>query len=120
VAAKFATIEEYVGSFSGDVQVILAEIRRVIGAVVPDAGETISYGIPTITLNGRHLVSFAAWKHHVAVYPLPEGDPEFERDLAPYRASKGTARFPLNQPIRYDLIERMIRLLAAQRTGDGQ
>jgi uncharacterized protein YdhG (YjbR/CyaY superfamily) len=62
-------------------------------------------------------VYFAAWKHHIAVYPLPEVDEALDQELAPYRAAKGTARFPLSKPIPYDLIERLAALLVAQRAG---
>ena len=58
---------------------------------------------------------FAGWKHHVAVYPIPSADEAFERELAPYRAAKGTLKFPLKQPIPFDLIERVAVLLAEQR-----
>lgn len=115
MAAQFATIDEYIGSLPGDVQIILTEVRRRIRSVVPDAGETISYGIPTITLGGRHLVYFAAWTHHIAVYPLPAADEAFEQELAPYRAAKSTARFPIRRPIPYDLIERLVTNLVAER-----
>ena len=80
-----------------------------------EAAETISYQIATFTLNGSAFVYFAGWKHHVAVYPIPSGDEAFERELAPYRAAKGTLKFPLKQPIPFDLIERVAALLAAQR-----
>jgi uncharacterized protein YdhG (YjbR/CyaY superfamily) len=116
VAGQIATIDDYINSFPDDVQIILREVRSRIRAAVPAAGERISYRIPAITLNGRDLVYFAAWKHHIAVYPLPAADDAFEQELAPYRSAKGTARFPLRQPIPYDLIERLAALLAAQRT----
>jgi uncharacterized protein YdhG (YjbR/CyaY superfamily) len=112
VAERFATIDQYIGSFPEDVQVILEEVRRRIRDVVPEAGETISYRIPTMTLNGRHLVYFAAWKNHISVYPVPAVDESFEQELAPYRAGRGTVRFPLDKPIPYGLIERLSALLA--------
>lgn len=115
MATTFATVDEYIGSFPDDVRIILEEIRRRIRASVPEAAETISYQIPTFTLNGSAFVYFAGWKHHVAVYPIPSGDEAFERELAPYRAAKGTLKFPLKQPIPFDLIERVAALLAAQR-----
>jgi uncharacterized protein YdhG (YjbR/CyaY superfamily) len=117
VPAEFSTIDEYIASFPADVQVILTEIRRTILGVVPGAGEMISYQIPAITLGGKRLVYFAGWKSHISVYPLPAADPDFERELAPYLAGKGTARFPLRRPIPYDLIRRLVALLVAQREG---
>jgi uncharacterized protein YdhG (YjbR/CyaY superfamily) len=116
VAVQFATVDEYVASFPQDVQDILTEIRHRIQEAVPAAEETISYRIPAMTLGGKQLVYFAAWKQHISVYPVPAADPAFERELAPYLATKGTLKFPLTRPIPYDLIARVATLLARQRT----
>jgi uncharacterized protein YdhG (YjbR/CyaY superfamily) len=115
VAAQFATIDQYIGSFPDDVQVILSEVRRRIRDVVPGAGEAISYRIPAITRDGRPLVYFAAWKRHISVYPVPAGDETFAQEIAPYLAGKGTVRFPLDKPIPYDLIERLVTFLVQQQ-----
>jgi uncharacterized protein YdhG (YjbR/CyaY superfamily) len=117
VAEQLATIDQYISSFPEDVQVILEAVRRSIRNVVPAAGEMISYRIPAMTLNGRPLVYFAAWKHHIAVYPVPEADEALGQELAQYLAAKGTARFPLRAPVPYDLIERLVELLVQQRGG---
>ncbi len=109
------TIDAYISSCPADAQLILEQVRRTIRNAVPAAGETISYGMPTITLNGRDLVSFAAWKRHIGLYPLPAVDDAFAQELAPYRAAKGTVRFPLGQPIPYDLIARLVALRFKQR-----
>ena len=84
--------------------------------MVPTAGETIKYDMPTMTLDGTSLVHFAAWKHHISLYPMFYGDPAFEQDMAPYAGDKGTVKFPLREPIRYDLIARLVELLVAART----
>jgi len=109
------TIEEYIASFPPDVRTVLEEARRAIRAAVPNAGETISYGIASFTVGGRHLVYLAGWKHHISVYPVPEGDDALEAAIAPYRAAKGTLKFRLNKPVPYDLIERVAARLLAQR-----
>jgi uncharacterized protein YdhG (YjbR/CyaY superfamily) len=111
------TIDEYVAGCPEPVRPVLEEIRSRIHAAVPGAGETIRYSMPTVTLDGSSLVHFAAWKKHVAVYPAPEptDDAAFERALAPHRGDKGTLRFPLDQPMPYDLIDRVVRELARQR-----
>lgn len=120
MTASFATIDEYIGSFPEDVQVILKEVRRRIRNAVPAAGETISYQMPTITLDGRSLVHFAAWKHHIGLYPIPAADEAFERELAPFRATKDTLRLPLREPIPYELIERLAALLVRDRADSGE
>lgn len=68
---KPATVDEYIGSFPPEVQHILHEVRRTIRRAIPDAEEAISYGIPTVTLEGRYVAYFAGWKGHVSVYPYP-------------------------------------------------
>jgi uncharacterized protein YdhG (YjbR/CyaY superfamily) len=115
VAATFATVDEYIASFPADVQQVLQDVREAIHHAVPGAGETISYHMPTITLDGSYLVGFAAWRKHVGLYPAPSGDAEFEREMAPYRAAQATARFPLARPIPLPLIGRAAALLAEQR-----
>ena len=112
---QFATIDEYISACPQDVQNILEQVRRTTRNATPAAGETISYAMPTMTLNGRDLVSFAAWKHHIGLYPVPAADDAFEQELAPYRAAKGTGRFPLGKPIPYDLIERLVALRVEPR-----
>ena len=114
MTTTFATVDGYIGSFPDDVRLILEEIRLRIRTAVPEAAATISYQIPTFTLDGSPFVYLAGWKHHVAVYSIPSGDAAFEQELAPYRAAKGTLKFPLKQPIPFDLIERVAVLLATQ------
>ncbi len=110
-----ATVDDYISTYPNDVQVVLRELRRTIHAAVPGAGETIRYQMPTVTLDGRSLVHFAAWKNHVSVYPMATGDADLERDLAPYAGDKGTVRFPLGEPVPFDLVSRLVRRLVAQR-----
>jgi uncharacterized protein YdhG (YjbR/CyaY superfamily) len=92
----------------------MEEIRRAIRAAVPEAGERISYQMPTITLDGRALVHVAAWKHHIGLYPLPSVEGALA-ELAPYSTGRGTAQFPLSEPIPYDLIARVAATLADHR-----
>jgi uncharacterized protein YdhG (YjbR/CyaY superfamily) len=120
MAAKFDTVDDYIAAQPAEVQEILQEIRRRAFAAVPGAGEMISYSIPTITLDGHYVMYFAAWKRHISVYPVPAGDAEFERAINPYRAAKGTLKFPLAKPIPYELIAKVASLLAErERQGGG-
>src|SRR5262245_46786634 len=115
MAKQAETVDAYIGACPEDVQQILHEIRRRVHAAVPDAGEKISYGIPAMTLAGKSLVHFGAWKTHISVYPVPSGEPELEQELAPFRSGKGTLTFALSKPIPYDLISRVAAALARQR-----
>ena len=115
VTGTAQTVDDYVAALSDGAREVLAEIRRRANDAVPGAQERIAYGMPTIALGGRNVVHFAAWRRHVSVYPVPAGDAAFDREIAPYLASRGTARFPLDRPVPYDLIEQMVRLLATAR-----
>jgi uncharacterized protein YdhG (YjbR/CyaY superfamily) len=110
--AKFQSVDAYIASFPTDVQAVLQEVRQALHAAVPGADETISYDIPTLTLDGRAVVYFAGWKEHVSVYPLPEGDREFDEAVAPYRSGAATAKFPLSRPVPLELVQRAGHLLA--------
>jgi uncharacterized protein YdhG (YjbR/CyaY superfamily) len=100
------TIDEYIAGFPSDVQALLEEIRATIRMAAPGAGETIKYGIPTFTLKGN-VVHFAAFEKHIGFYPDPSGIEKFKDELSAYELSKGTIRFPLDQPIPFDLIRRI-------------
>jgi uncharacterized protein YdhG (YjbR/CyaY superfamily) len=111
-----ATIDEYLNGFPMDTQVILENLRHTIRKVAPDAIETISYGIPAFDFNNKHLVFFAAWKHHFSLYPIPAGDEAFQEEISHYKRGKGTLQIPLNKPVPYGLVERIIVLLMQTRT----
>jgi len=115
VAGRFATVDEYLGSLPADVQVIVREVRRAALAAAPDAQDTIRYQIPTLTLADRSLVHYAAWTHHLSVYPVPRADAALRAELAAYETGKGTLRFPLDRPVPYDLIERVVAQLRIER-----
>lgn len=105
---KFTNIDEYIAGFPDDVQKILKRIRTTIKKAAPKAEETISYGIPTFKLN-TYLIYFAGFKKHVSVYPAPRSAPEFKQELTGYGGGKGTVQFPLDNPIPYDLITRIVK-----------
>lgn len=115
-----ATIDEYISAFPQDVQVTLEQVRRTGRNAASAAGETIGYAMPTITHNGSDLMSVAAWKHHIGLYPVPAADAAFEQELAPYRVAKSTVRFPLGKPLPYDLIERLVALRVKKRLDIGE
>jgi len=103
-----ASIDEYISAFPVQTRVVLEQFRTLIHESASDAVETISYAIPTFDLNGKHVVSFAGYPHHVGLYPAPLGAAGFD-DLAPYASGKATARFPLGRPLPEELIRRCVR-----------
>ena len=110
-----ATIDAYISAFPADVQAILEQVRQAIRKAAPEATETISYDIPTFDLNGKHLVFFAGWKHHISVYPLPAGDDAFQQKIAQYKRVKSTVQFPLEKPVPYDLVGEIVTLLQREK-----
>ena len=110
----FHSIDEYIASFPEDVQQIMNRLRGTIQEAAPEAGEKISYNMPTFTLNGRYLVYFAGWKKHIAFYGAPRGNPEFKEDLSAYESGAGTLQFPYDKPIPYDLIAKIVKFRAAE------
>jgi len=107
------SIDEYIAAFSPEVQAILQRVRLTISKAAPEARETISYRIPAFTLSGA-LVYFAAFKKHIGFYPPVRGDAKLEKALSGYAGEKGNLRFPLEQPIPYNLIERIVKLRVKQ------
>lgn len=115
-------IDEYIARFPENVGAILRKVRSTIATAAPAAAETISYQMPTFTLNGRHLIHFGAYKKHIGLYPVATTHPELEEALRPYAAGKGSARFPLNEPLPYGLITKVVELKvreSAQRLATG-
>jgi uncharacterized protein YdhG (YjbR/CyaY superfamily) len=108
-----SNIDEYISGFSPEVQEILETIRATIGTAAPFAEETISYRIPAFTQNGV-LVYFAAFKNHIGFYPPVKGDSNLMKALARYAGEKGNLQFPLDQPIPYGLIKRIVTLRVKQ------
>ena len=105
---QIRTIDEYIATFPESIQEILQEIRRTIKESAPQAQEAISYRIPTFQLNGN-LVHFAAFKDHIGFFPTSSGVDAFQKELSGYETSKGTIRFPLDKPIPFDLIRKMVK-----------
>jgi uncharacterized protein YdhG (YjbR/CyaY superfamily) len=102
-------IDDYIARFPTDVQRILEKIRETIAKAAPDAAETIKYGMPTFTLEGN-LVHFAAFKKHIGVFPPVKGDENFSKETSVYEGPKGNFRFPLDAPIPYGLVRKIVKL----------
>ena len=110
------SIDEYIAGFPSPTQEVLQELRALIRAAAPDATETISYAIPTFDLGGRHLVHVAGYEKHIGFYPVPSGIEAFKEELKPYRSGKGSAQFPLGQPLPTDLIRRIVEFRVEENT----
>ena len=106
-------IAGYIAAFSPEVQTILERILLTVRNAAPGAEEIISYGMPAFRQNGM-LVYFAAFRNHIGFYPPVSGDASIEKAILPYAGPKGNLKFPLNQPVPYELIERIVKLRVKQ------
>lgn len=113
------TIDEYIARFPEDIQAILQKIRKIVKKAAPEAQEKISYQMPTFYLHGN-LVHFAAFKHHIGFYPTPSGTEKFQNEISKYKAAKGSIQFPLDQPIPYDLITRIVEFRVKENLAKGK
>lgn len=106
---KVTTVDEYLELFEGTAKKKLTELRAIVRATVPDAQELISYAIPAYKYHGW-LVYFSGYAKHVSVSFPPQSIMQaFEKELAPYKSSKSTVQFPLDQPLPGELIKKMLR-----------
>lgn len=113
------TVDAYIGGFPPGVQEKLRELRQTIRAAAPGATEKMSYGMPAYEQNGI-LAYFGGYKQHIGFYPAPNGIQAFEEEVAPYHSSKGTLKFPLNKPLPYDLLARIVKYRAEQNAAKGR
>ncbi len=109
------TVDDYVGSLPDEVQEVVNRFRRIISSVAPDVVETIRYQMPTFSVDGVYIVYLGAWKKHIGLYPIPTLAGDLEDQISPYRSAKDTLRFPYNQTMPYELIERLIIELTRMR-----
>ena len=103
-----SSVDAYIETFPKDVQTLLEQIRATIKTSAPTAIESIAYGMPAYKTYGKPLIYFGGFKNHIGFYATPSGHTEFADELSKYIQGKGSVQFPLNQPIPYDLIKRIV------------
>jgi uncharacterized protein YdhG (YjbR/CyaY superfamily) len=106
-------VDEYIATFPPGVRTILRKIRTTVAATAPNALEKISYRMPAFAQDGI-LIYFAAFKHHIGVFPPVSGNPRLERTLTRYKGPKGNLKFPIDEPVPYHLIKRIVALRLRQ------
>ena len=106
--AYASLIDAYIANSPKEIQEILEKVRATIRKAAPKAEETINYGMPTFTLEGN-LVHFAGFKNHIGFYPTPSGIENFKKELSVYKGAKGSVQFPLDKPIPYTLISKIVK-----------
>lgn len=102
-------VDDYISGFPENTKIILTKIREIITSTAPEAVESFSYKMPSYKYKGKPLIYFAGYDNHIGLYATPTGHEAFEKELSVYKRGKGSVRFPLNQPIPYDLIERIAK-----------
>jgi len=101
-------VDEYIKTFPKNVQKILEQVRATIKEKAPEAVESISYGMPGYKTHGRPLVYFAGYEKHIGFYATPTGHEKFAAELSKFKQGKGSVQFPLDKPIPFDLIARIV------------
>ena len=101
-------MDAYIAAQPAAAQAMLHALRGAILAVAPGASESIRYGMPSYSLDGRAMISFGAWKRHVGLYPVHALDEALEREVAPLRSAKSTVKLPLNAPYPDALMQRVL------------
>ncbi|WP_256793042.1 iron chaperone [Terrabacter sp. Ter38] len=108
------TVDAYVQGFPDGPRQVLEQVAAALRRAVPGGEEKIRYGMPAIMFSDRYGIHFAGWKKHVGLYPVGELEPDLEAEVASHRAKKDTVQFFYQDPVPYDLIERVARALAAR------
>lgn len=103
------TVSEYIAGCAPPTQRKLQQLRRTITAAAPGAAETIRYGIPTFQLNGKNLVHFAGYEHHIGFYPGPRTIGAFRSELKKFSTSRGAIQLPLDRPLPLALVRKTVR-----------
>ena len=101
-------IDQYIAQFPDEVKQQLKEIRKIIKEAAPEAVELMAYGMPSYKTHGKPLVYFAGYKNHIGFYATPSGHEQFAKELSQYKQGKGSVQFPMDQPMPYDLIKRIV------------
>ena len=104
----YATVDEYIAIAEPKVKKALKDIRKTIKTAAPKAEEVISYQIPGYKYHGM-LVFFAAWKNHISLYPAPWSADSLKKEMSVYEGSKGTIKFPVDEPMPLSLIKKMVK-----------
>jgi len=104
------SVDEYLAALPEAPRAALEKLRKQIKAAAPEATETISYQMPAYRLNGRFLVSFAAFKNHCSLFPASEKMlAEYGDELKPYFSGKGTIRFTTEKPLPPALVRKIMK-----------
>jgi uncharacterized protein YdhG (YjbR/CyaY superfamily) len=103
------SVDDYLAAVPERQRAALEKLRKTIKAAAPDATEAISYQMPALKLDGRFLVSYAAFKNHCSLFPGSAVPDELQDELRPFVAGKGTLQFTPEKPIPAPLIKKIVK-----------
>ena len=111
-----ALIDKYMAKLPVESRAKLQILRETIHKSAPEAEEAMSYGVPAFKLNGSNLILYAAFKSHIGIYPTPSAIKAFKKELADYELSEGTIRFPLDKPVPFELVKKIVKFRLKENT----
>ena len=103
------TVSGYLSGVPSEQRAALEKLRSTIKSIVPGATEVISYDIPTFKLDGRMLVSYAAFKKHCSFFPGAGPIEMHANDLTSFQTSKGTIQFTPEHPLSTALVKKLVK-----------
>lgn len=109
IKTSIKSVDDCIATYPPSTQKLMKQVRATIKKAAPKAEESMSYGMPAYKLNGKALVYFSGYKHHIGFYATPTGHREFKADLAQYKQGKGSVQFPIDEPMPLKLIEKIVK-----------
>lgn len=107
-------VDDYLDQFDGELRTRLDRLRALIRESAPDAVEGYNYGLAGYKRNGKPLVYFGGFAHHVGFYATPNGHAAFAEEFSKYKQGKGSVQFPLIEPLPEELIKKVIAYRVTQ------
>jgi uncharacterized protein YdhG (YjbR/CyaY superfamily) len=108
-------VDQYLDDLEEPKRSTLCRLRSDILTVLPEAEQCISYAVPGFKVAGKTIAGFAAFKRHLSYLPHSGSVfPELAEDLAEYERSTGALRFPVDQPLPFALVEKLIAVRLRQ------
>jgi len=108
-------VDEYLANLDEPKRTTLQQLRQTIRSIVPEAEESISYGMPAFRLGGKVIAGFAAFKNHLSYLPHSGSVfAEMPDDVAGYVTSKGALQFPIDRPLPKALVKKLIAMRLRQ------
>jgi uncharacterized protein YdhG (YjbR/CyaY superfamily) len=111
-------IDQYLGTLDEPKRATLAQLRDTIVALVPDADQCISYGMPAFKLRGKTIAGFAAFKSHLSYLPHSGSViPQLAKETEGYTKTKGSLHFPVDEPLPKRLVKELLDARMAEAFG---